>query len=241
MTEKKPRSRMGKLLSPETLDALRAFDTATISNAIEAFKVRDPTDGYASMELRCQFPDLTPIVGYAVTATVNTTSPGPVRVDRLHDLLDTLRAAPKPAIVVIQHIGPDRLRSCVAGDLISATYQKLGAVGFVTDGGIRDLSGIRRRVPGFQVFAPGLVPSHGTAATIEVGVTVSICGLTIQPGDLLHGDENGLITVPLDIAESVAEQAQKVFNKEQELFDLLNSSSCTYEALKRRLGHQAAE
>lgn len=223
-------------LSPEVLKALRQFDSPTISNAIEHFRVRDPITGYASMELRCQFPDLKPMAGYAVTCTADTTSPEDDRPMRLDDLLDAVQAAPKPAVVVIKYVGKDCLRSCFVGDMFCAALQKLGVVGVVTDGGSRDKSGIRRRAPGFQIFSPGWVVSHGYGVYIDFGLPVSICGLTIESGDLLHGDESGLLTIPLDIAEAVLDQARLIRDAEKEFFDFLDSSTFTYEKLKRRIG-----
>lgn len=227
--------------SAEVLDGLRKIDSATVSNSIEAFRVRGRTEGYTSMELRCLLPELNPMVGYAVTCKADSTSPGPRKTDRLHDLLDAVAAAPKPAVVVVQSTGSDRMRSCFIGDMISTAYQKLGVVGAVTDGGIRDLAGIRLRAPGFQVFAPGKVVSHGNCAILEVGVSVSVCGLSIDPGDLLHGDENGLLTVPLDIAGSVLEQAKRVLESEKEYFDFLQSSDYSFEGLKRLIAFPEPE
>jgi len=110
-------------------------------------------------------------------------------------------------------------------------------IGLVTDGGIRDLSGIRQRVPGFHVFASGLVVSHGIPTFLEIGITVSICGLTIRPGDLLHGDENGLLVIPAEIAGRVAAQAKLVWEKEHNLLDFVRSDAFSLEELKSRMYH----
>ena len=222
-------------VGPEVLEALEGFDTATVSNAIEAFNVRDRTEGYASMELRCQFPDLKPMVGYAVTCTADSTTPGPKRPSNLAQFLDAVANAPRPCVVVVQNVGPDRPRSCFVGDMVAMAYQKLGAVGIVTDGGVRDVSGIRRRAPGLQVFAPGTVVSHGNAVKLEVGVPVRVGGLAVQPGDLLHGDESGLILVPLDIAEAVVEQARRVQEAEVEFFEFLGGPSPSLDEIKMKL------
>jgi regulator of RNase E activity RraA len=223
-------------LSPQLVEALREIDGPTISNAIEHFRVRDPTTGYASLELRCQFPDLKPMVGYAVTCTEDTTTAGDQRPMRLHEVLDAVVAAPKPAVLVVKYVGADRLRSCVAGDVFCATLQKLGAVGLVTDMGNRDVSGIRQRAPGFQIFSPGWVVSHGYGVYVDVNVTVSLCGLTIRPGDLLHGDENGLLTVPIEVAEPVLARAKEIRKAEKAFFDFLHGSLYSYEGLKARIG-----
>ena len=225
-------------LSAETLDALRRIDSATVANAIEHFNVRDPATGYASLELRCQFPDQQPMVGFAVTATQDTTSAGDDRPMRLHEVMDMVHAAPKPVILAVQYTGADRLRSCLAGDMFCSALQKLGAVGIVTDLGSRDFHGIQQRAPGFQLFCPGAVVSHGYGAYTNLDVTVSIYGLTIQPGDLLHGDANGVVKIPLAVAEDVVVQAQRVLATETSYFDFLASGQYSYEGLKQRMGRQ---
>jgi regulator of RNase E activity RraA len=224
-------------LPSAVLEALRSFESPLVSNAVEAFGVRDRSEGYASRELRCHTPDLPPLVGFAVTCTANSTNPGAPRVNRLNDLLDAVAAAPSPAVVVVQHVGPDRERSCMIGDVISTVFRRLGAVGVVTDAGIRDLSGIRERAPGFHVFSPGAVVSHGNAAVLDVNVPVSVCGLAIKPGDLLHGDESGLLTVPHQVAGAVVDRARHVRQEETAIFRFLEEDSLSLAEIKRRLGH----
>jgi regulator of RNase E activity RraA len=228
---------MSRNAQDKTVELLRGFDSPTISNAIEAFKVRKQTDGYASSELSCRFPGLPPMVGYAVTCIADTTSPEPAGPNRLADLFDAVAGAPKPVVVVIQHQGPDRLRSCLVGDMVCTSLHKLGVAGLVTDGGVRDVSGIRQRAPGFQVFAGGLVVSHGLPVYLEINVPVTVCGLAIRPGDLLHGDESGLLSIPLEILESLPEQARSVQKKESEFIDFLNSGSISLDELKYRITH----
>ena len=228
---------MSAAVDGRIIEMLRSIDSPTVSNAIENFKVRNQTEGYASWELSCRFPDLPPMVGYAVTCIADTTSPEPTGPNRLADLFDLVAAAPKPAVVVMQQQGPNRTRSCIVGDMVCTSLHKLGVAGLVTDGGIRDAGGIRRRAPGFQVFAGGLVVSHGLPTYLEMNVPVSVCGLPVRPGDLLHGDESGVVSVPLDIVEAVLEQAKAVLKKESDFVDFLNSGSISLEELKYRITH----
>lgn len=224
-----------KLPPAQVLDGLRELDGPTVSNAIEHFRVRDPVTGYASLELRCQFPDYKPLVGYAITVTADTTTPGDQRPMQMERLLDMIHDAPKPAVLVFKHVGADRLRSCFVGDMMCTSLQKMGVAGVVTDGANRDISGIRRRVPGFHIFSPGWVVSHGHGTFIDFGVTVSVCGLAIRQGDLLYGDENGLLEIPLEIAEAALERAKQVRVEEQEFFDWIDSAGYSYAELRRRL------
>lgn len=229
-------------LSTDQLDALSKIDSPTVANAIEAFNVRDATDGYASLELRCMLPELPPVVGYAVTCTVDSTTPGrprQARSNQLAALYQAVYAAPKPAIVVMMDIGSQRLRGCHTGDVMSTIFQRLGAIAVVTDSGVRDLEGVRQRAPGFQLFAAGTVVAHGIPTIVEIGVTVSICGLTVRPGDLLHGDANGLVSIPHEIAGQVAEQAQKVWQRERDLVEYVKSGAYTLDGLLKRIGGRA--
>ena len=116
----------------EICDALREWDSPTVSNAIELLEHRDRTLGFASAEVRCQFPQLAPMVGYAVTCTIDSSTPGGQRPSKLGDLIERLQNAPQPSVVVAQHKGPDRMRSCFVGDLSATLYHLLGAVGAVS-------------------------------------------------------------------------------------------------------------
>lgn len=232
-----------KPLRPEELDALRQIDTATISNAMDSFNLGDPTDpygyGFSSLELRCLMPELPPMVGYAVTCTGDSTSPrDPERESQRRALYEAIRDSPKPTVVVFQNVGPDRLLSNQFGDIMVTTFQRLGAVGAVTDGGIRDLDGIRLRAPGFQVFAPGAVASGGIFTIVDVGISVSVCGMTVAPGDLLHGDSNGVVSIPPAVAAKVAAVGRQILEYEQKQVEFIKSPGFTIDGLLEKLpGH----
>jgi 4-hydroxy-4-methyl-2-oxoglutarate aldolase len=201
-------------LSFEQISALCRIDSPTISNAIEKFKVRPRVSGYVGYDIRCIFPELPPTVGYAVTCTVDSTTEGRqgIGFQRLYELLTN---APKPAIVVMQDVGPDRLHSCHAGEIMSTTMKRLGAVGILTDGGLRDVREVRV-LGGFQYFCAGLVVSHGNPICVSVGDEVTISGMRVRMGDLLHGDVNGVVHIPDECAEQVAEAAYRVWAEEGE-------------------------
>jgi 4-hydroxy-4-methyl-2-oxoglutarate aldolase len=121
--------------------------------------------------------------------------------------------------------------------VLCTSLQRLGAVGLATNGGVRDIAGIRNRAAGFQLFAPGTVVSHGTATILEVAVPVSICGLNVHPGDLLHGDQSGLLNVPFETIDQLVEKSRSVHEKEGKIFEFLKSDSFSLDGLKARLRH----
>ncbi len=221
---------------PRLIKELRRYDSATIANAIEHFEVRDPTTGYADNRLVCQMPEIPhPMVGYALTATADTTTPGDQRTSRVDDLVDLVHAAAQPCVVAVQHVGHQRGRCCLFGDMFCTILQQLDCVGLVTDANGRDRSGIRQRTPDFHVFSSGWVVSHGYPAYIDFNTTVSIRGLTIAPGDLLHGDESGLVSIPPSIAADLPRRAEGVRREEAEYFDFLQNERFSMEELRRRI------
>lgn len=205
---------MAATLSFEQLSVLRRIDSPTIANAIETFKVRPRVAGYVGYDIRCIFPELPPTVGYAVTCTVDSTTEGRqgIGFQKLYDLLTN---APKPALVVMHDVGPDRLHSCHAGEIMSTRMKRLGGVGILTDGGLRDVKEVQV-LGGFQYFCAGLVVSHGNPVCVSVGDDVTISGMRIRMGDLLHGDVNGVVSIPAECAEQVAEAAYRVWVEEGE-------------------------
>ena len=217
----------------DAIEALRKFDSATVANAIERTGTTETTEGFGSLELRCQFPDLPPMVGIAVTCTHDSTSrdPGP---SKLHDLIDAVEATAVqgPVVVVCQYVGAQRDRGCFIGDMFARLLQRLGAVGVVTDTGVRDLKGIRQRASGFQVFAAGSVASHGRPRIVDVGLHVCVGGLEVKPGDVVHGDANGTVRVPVAAAERAAEEAENVLSIEEGVFSLMQQDPLPLEELK---------
>jgi 4-hydroxy-4-methyl-2-oxoglutarate aldolase len=203
-------------LSAAQLDELRAIDSPTIANAIEYFTVRPRVAGYCGSNVRCLTPDAGFMLGYAVTCKGDSTTEDKDR--REHTELYRAIAAiqPLPAVVVIGDDGdPSKLHlSCHAGEMMATTMKRVGAVGLLTNGGLRDIREINA-LGGFHYYGRGLVVAHGRPCIYDVGATVNIDGMEVHPGDLLHGDENGVTIIPAEIADKVV--AQAIAHREMEL------------------------
>jgi 4-hydroxy-4-methyl-2-oxoglutarate aldolase len=222
------------ILTGAQLDALRAIDSPTVANAIERFKIRPRVEGYAGYALRCAFPRLGTMLGYAVTCTTDTTTEGRKNPGGLLPLWEALEAAPKPAVLVMQDIGPEPHRSCHMGEIMATVAKALGAVGCVCDGGLRDVLEVEA-LGGFQYFCPGFVVSHGNPVLCEVNLTVTVAGMTVQPGDLLHGDINGVTVVPDAIAAKVADEAMLVRAAEKVILDVARAPGFNVARLREAL------
>ncbi len=202
------------------LKLLAQFDTPTICNAIELFEVRPRAAGYMDARIRACFPEMPPVVGYAATATMRCAIPrreGDV-YGSLDEQVSRFAELPGPPIVVYQDLD-DPPVAATFGEIMCTTYQSFGAVGLITSGAARDLDQVRRL--GFAAFSNGAICSHGCSHIVDLHRTVRVGGLTIQPGDLLHADCNGVATIPLEIASEVAEVAGQLVAAENLVLDYL--------------------
>jgi len=221
-------------LTAEQLEELRSVDSPTVANAIEVFKIRDDTEGYMGMDISCLTPEFGVMLGYAVTVTADSATPGRARNRQGHvKVFDAIAASPKPAVLVVQDVGPKRTHACFLGDVIATLSRRLGAIGIVTNGGVRDLDGVRPL--GFHVFAAGLVVAHGTFNFVDAGIAVELSSVRVQPGDLIHGDASGVTTVPLQIADKVYGECLKLREREAALRDYAHNRDFSLEALKAKL------
>ena len=227
---------MAATLTDAQLDELRTFDSATIANAIEPFKVRDQTLGYVGSNVRALFPSKhEPMVGYAVTAKGDSTTYARRRDPALQfGLWEAMDESPRPSVVVIQDSGNNPSKSCHCGDVMGTLIRALGGVGLVTDGGVRDLPEVEAL--GLHYFARGPVVAHGTAVIYDAGEPVVIDGVPIKTGDLLHGDVNGLVTIPAEIAGEVADAAREVIADETRRKAYADSPDFTIQGYRKLLG-----
>ncbi|HUQ94126.1 MAG TPA: RraA family protein [Bryobacteraceae bacterium] len=216
------------------LDYLKTVDTPTLCNAIELLGVRQCHEGFTPLELRCLFPEMGRMIGYAVTAQVETVTQMEARDNRLFlDLYELLDKSPKPGVIVLQEIGGHGSFAAHAGEVMCTIFHRLGAVGLVSDSGVRDIPEVRRL--GFQYFSRGTVASHANYRIARVGVPVQILGLTIHPGDLLHGDENGLALVPTEKRELIPEMVDTIRSREGKLLDFVRSPEFTLAGLRKHM------
>lgn len=224
-------------LTDAQIQELKAIDTPTVCNAIEKFKVRGRVQGFMGMDIRCLLPELGTMVGYAVTVTVDSTTEGaPLDTQAWFNWMKAMEASPKPVVVVFKDIGPFPRKSAHLGEVMATIAARLGVVGVVTDGGLRDIVEVRQ--VGLQCFAKGLVASHGNPRLIEVGVPVTVDGVRIEPGDLLHGDANGVTAIPREIAGQVAQAAAEIRAEEAGLMAYIRSPEFKVEEyFKRRFSH----
>jgi len=208
----------------ELIAYLKTVDTPTLSNAIEDLNVRPRSEGFTSLNIRCIFPEMGRMCGYAVTAEVETmTRASGIGREPFCDFFEAMDAAPKPSVVVLREVGarPDFATHC--GEVLATIFTHLGAVGLVSDCGVRDIPEVR--ASGMHYFARGAVASHGYFRMVRSMTPVQIDGLVIRPGDILHGDENGLISIPPVSVEAISAAVDAVRAREGRLLEFVRKGA----------------
>ena len=206
----------------DRLAALRQYTTPTVANAIETFNLRPRTAGFMSSEIRCIFPELGAMVGYAFTATIRASQqPPPEAAARRPAAWRGLEEIPSPRVMVIQDLDDPPGAGAFWGDVQSNIHRALGCIGTITNGSVRDLDEVRKLK--FHFFAGSVSVSHAYVHLVDTGVPVRVGGLTVRPGDLLHGDQHGVINVPLEIAGRIAEGVEKVEAVERQIISFCQS------------------
>jgi 4-hydroxy-4-methyl-2-oxoglutarate aldolase len=213
------------------LRSLARYDSPTLANAIETFEVQPRDIGFADSRVRCMFPELGRMVGFAATATIVARGASPpgwtgAGNDALYRHARTVRA---PRVVVVQDLDDPPAHGSLWGEVHATIFGALGCVGCVTDGAVRDLDEARRL--GFHFYAAGPAVSHAYVRVETVGEPVEIGGLTVAPGDLLHADQHGVLKIPLEIAAELPAAADRVIETEQTLLRWVRSDDFDPERL----------
>ena len=204
------------------LEKLRTFDSPTICNVIELFDVIPRNRGYMDHRIQSRFPEFPPMVGFAATASFRADAPprGGDSYGSLEDHIETFADLPGPAVVVFQDLD-DPPVAAVFGEVMCSSYKAFGSVGLVTNGGGRDL--LQVRALDYPVFTGSTIVSHAYCHILHVGLPVRVGGLVVHQADLLHGDANGVTSIPIEIADEVADVATDFVAAENIIMDYVKA------------------
>lgn len=226
---------MSPPLTPAQFDALRALDSCALANAIEPFRVRLRNEGFCDGSIHCVYPRLRPMLGYAATLRIRGGSPptGARTYTERTDWWDYVLSLPSPRVLVVEDISSRPGLGALLGDLHVQILRKLGCVGAVTNGSVREVPTIEPL--GFPLFARSLSVSHSYVHIVDFGQSVTIGGLPIHSGDLLHGDLHGVQSVPLDLAPELPAVAAQTAAHEASVLKLCNDPKVSLDQLRAAL------
>ena len=216
-------------LGIEELAALKRYDAPTIANAVETFDVRLWTEGFMSPSIRCIFPELGTMAGYAVTGRIRASQSGGGAYSR-HGWWEAILRHPAPRVIVLEDVD-DPPVGAVWGEVQTNIHKALGCIGTVTNGGVRDLTEVRGAA--FHYFAASIMVSHAYVQLLDYGEPVSVGGVTIRTGDLIHADQHGVQVVPIEIAPQLPAACEAIIAKERRIIAYCQSNEFSLEGLKK--------
>ncbi len=218
-------------LTTQELDALRKITSPSVANAIETFNLRSRHEGFMSSQIRTLFPELGPIVGHAVTVLVRAEQAAQ-EGHRASTFAwwDYIQTIPAPRLIVAHDLDEPRGQGAQWGEVQANIHKALGCVGVVTDGAVRDLDEVRAL--GFQFAAAHVSVSHAWVHMVDFGLPVKVGGLWVKSGDLLHGDQHGIVSIPQEIASRIPEGLVKVETAERRIIAACQASDFSAEKLK---------
>jgi regulator of RNase E activity RraA len=200
--------------------SLRGLDTPTVCNALEVVAPDRRGSGFTVEPFFCPRPELGSIVGFARTATIRSMQPslasGAEQTATRLDYYDHIGSGPGPTITVIEDLDAVPGYGAWWGEVNTNLHQGLGSLGVITNGSIRDLDDC---APGFQMLAGMAGPSHAWVRVEQFGCPVTVHGMTVEPGDLIHADRHGAVVIPIDVAEQVHQAAADIAAQEQVLIE----------------------
>lgn len=217
------------------LDQLRSLSSCVVASTIETFGVRLRNKGFSDSRLHCIFDDLPPMLGYAATARIRTTDP-PMEGRNYYDggeWWDFLQKIPSPRVVVIEDLDKPPGLGAFIGEVHANILRALGCIGVVTNGAVRDLPQVRST--GFRMFAANVSVSHAYAHVFDFGGPVEIAGMSVVPGDLIHGDLHGVQTIPVEIAEQIPAKALQILQRRADLNSFCRSREFSLPNLRRKV------
>ncbi len=215
---------MPELLEQELLEKLKGYDTPSITNVVATYPnnplclgLYEPwrSNWYTDQSVHCIYPELGRLVGYAVTVVYSLSDPNFNRLT-MRDLVEALAKSRKPSIIVIEQDFPPEILPKVGlcGGQMTTMFKACGAVGVVTNGPSRDIDEIRPLK--FQYIMSGVTPGHGDFSMKAVNVPVSVAGMDVAPGEIIHMDENGACKFPADRLADVCKNVKELVKAEEE-------------------------
>jgi regulator of RNase E activity RraA len=224
----------------KSLEALRAFDTPTICNALEIVAPARRTIGFTRRPLVAPFPDLKPIVGFARTGMIRSREPHPRDRETANRIrlgyYEHVSSAPLPSISVLQDIdAPDTGFGAFWGEVQTHVHAGLGCVGVITDGSVRDLDAMS---PGFFVLAGSVMPSHAYVHLVDFGGTVTVAGMIVSANDIIHADRHGAVVIPADVVAKIPAAVDLLARREKVIIEASKQPGFSIDRLRQAYKEQ---
>ena len=208
---------------------LQGVTVSTVADALRRVG-RDPMTLSMTTDIKPVTPAHSTVIGPAVTTKWQAAQGRMTQDDVRRNMFEPLDAAAAGSIWVIAG-GTERILSLFGG-VIGAACKRNGMLATVTDNGCRDLGAFEEF--GFPVFAKASVP-YGPADIVKpvaANVAVVCGGVTVNPGDFVAADIDGVIVIPKDDYAAVMDAAAEVLAKEQKMHEKIAAGASLTETYK---------
>jgi regulator of RNase E activity RraA len=203
-------------MSEDIFKLLRTVDVPTVCNAIEVIDGKRGFDRFTRGTVISTDPEGGAIVGYARTAKIAALAPPDEAPEvikaRRMDYYRHMSTGPRPGIAVIEDLDGDAAIGAYWGEINTTVHKGFGLSGALTNGLVRDLGDLP---DGFPVIAGSIGPSHGFVHVREIGMAVTVFGMEVHDGELIHADPHGALVIPKGYLEALPEAIAKMQKTEQ--------------------------
>lgn len=221
----------------ELIARLKNHDTPSVTNVVATYPTHPLCLGiynpwtqnwYTDQTIRCMYPEMGRLAGYAVTCVFGLPDPNFSRLTFM-DVLDAMEQSKKPTILIIKQIFPAEIAGKVglSGGNMTTALKALGCVGVISDGPSRDIDEIRPM--NFQYMLTGVTAGHGAMAVHAINTPVSVGGMDVIPGEIIHMDENGSCKFPADKLEAVVTNLKALQEEEETRMSALSKATTAAE------------
>ncbi len=219
-------------MTPKLLELLRRVDTPTVCNAIEVVQGKRGFNAFTRGTMLCSELGQA-VVGYAVTAQIAALAPPLEAPDiiraRRMAYYRAMHDAPKPSVAVIEDLDFPDCIGAYWGEVNTTIHKGFGMSGALTNGVMRDLGDMPA---GFPVIAGSVGPSHGFVHVRSLGDPVTVFGLRVVQGDLVHADRHGAVVIPPAVVRDLHSGIEKLLLTERLILDPARGPSFDFEAFE---------
>lgn len=196
----------------DVITRLKKLDTTSVSDALDRIEIPGGLYGIKPIEQEHK------ICGRAFTVHY---VPCGLNKGTVGDFLDDVEPG---EVVVIDNSGRDYCT--VWGDIMTVVAKQMGIEGTVIDGVCRDIPGIKQH--DYSIYTKGYYMKTGKdrVEVDGVNVPVSISGIQVKPGDIILGDDSGVVVIPQEVEEKVLEIAESIEKTEKLIIqEVVNGNS----------------
>jgi regulator of RNase E activity RraA len=217
------------------LDALCAWDTPTICNALELVVPARRGHGFTVRTFDCAHPTMSPICGPARVGTIRAAHPSgrTKEQDRASRIgwYEYVANADLPTVVVLQDLDDVPGTGAFWGEVNTNVHKGLKALGCVTNGSIRDLDMVAAE---FQLL--GIInPSHAYVHVVDWGRPVTVHGMEVQHDEVVHADRHGAVTIPAEAVKQLPAAIDLLSRKEAVILDMAKRADFDIAMLREAL------